>query len=801
MSDSDDTITPFRLPGDGAEGSKESFGERLRRRRNELSSGQINYKRPGWQRRSRHLTAILVESPHAAASITRKSATQTLELEGIEAVLFSEDLPAFQNSLGREFSSEPLLAEDEVVYVGQPVAMIVGESEAICRVGEELLTLDYHDTPGVTSVDHAVALENFHGKARVCQRGDSAKGLQSAAETLEGSLQIASQAASLASPVKIAVHPSENGKRFSVETKALLPTSVKTGVAKAAGIAESAVVLQSESVEGLTDALELEPVRFAMLATRAALKCSSSITLLANGGSSPLTKGQRHTTEASFKVGFSKKGVIKAAEIQLHLDGGFFPADSFVALDRAVLHTDSVYAIPHLKITGKLCKTNHITSSSLPAEGSAQGAWVMEEIIQRVSEETGLLPREIREKNFYHEDSDLKTTPYGQPISAESLHRVWNQALRRSNYDERLKAVDRWNRKNPCYKRGIGIVPVKFGLGDPRPERDAGAVLLQILNDGSVLVRAGIVDVSDGLRGLLVEETALALGVEAESVEVVLNDFSVLPRATPVTGTDASGLALRALREASQKLQSRLKEVALQLFAAQGQTDVEIESIQFTRGLVMPDQYSKATMDFNEVIEAAWRKRINLVETGYFRTPNLWWDPELGAGWPFSSFTYAAAVTEIQVDAFTGEIQILRTDIAHEGSPSANQGDRDYAQLIRAYTMGAGWILSEKTPDAETVKPGWDFPEDGVLGFADAPFEVVTDRLRPLGDPSTIPGAPCSEAPLLLAASVREALWDALRAFGFEANLDVDLPLPATPAKVLATFKEISRQLREKEEA
>ena len=212
-----------------------------------------------------------------------------------------------------------------------------------------------------------------------------------------------------------------------------------------------------------------------------------------------------------------------------------------------------------------------------------------------------------------------------------------------------------------------------------------------------------------------------------------------------------------------------------------------------------PDISPNHPLHFREVIEGAWRKRVNLVETGYHRTPNLWWDHELGAGWPFSAFTYAAAVAEVQIDAFTGEVQILRVDFAHEGSPSPDQGDRDFAQLMRAFTLGSGWLLSESVPYPENDEPSACNVAEGVPGFADAPFQVVTDRLRPLGDPLALPGDPCAEAPVLLAGCVREALWDALRSFGLKPELKIDLPLPSTPPSVLATLREISRQIHERE--
>ncbi len=656
-------------------------------------------------------------------------------------------------------------------------------------------------SPGILTIDHALALSSFHEAPRICERGSTASVLKSAAKRLSGSFLIPPQQSSLAASGRVKVTPIKGGRGYSVRTRALSPALVRTAVARAADIPESDVQLEAISLAGVTDALEIEPVRLAMLATRAAMTCGSAVVLLVSRDDSPLVRGQRHATRVEFEAGFTPEGKITAVDLKLDLDGGFFATDSATVMDRAVLHADSVYGIANFKITARLCLTNQLPSSGFPAEGSAQGAWAMEEVIRRIAAETGLAPHEVRQRNFYEEGSELKNTPYGQPVSASSIHRVWNQVLRRSNLIGRIGEIESWNRSNHCYKRGIAAVPVKFGLGDPRPERDAAAVLVQILADGSVLVRVGVVDVNDGLRGQIREEVANRLGIQQEDIQVILNDFEVLPRSTPVIGTDATGLILRALADACRNLQGRLREVALQLFAARGQTEVEIEAIRFTRGLVGPDISPTSPLHFKEVIEGAWRKRVNLVETGYHRTPNLWWDHELGAGWPFSSFTYAAAVIEVQVDAFTGELQILRVDIAHEGSSSPNQSDRDFAQLMRSFTLGAGWLLSEESSCNES---GTNLPshgDEGIPGFADAPFQIVTDRLRPGGDPLSAPGDPCAEAPLLLAAGIREALWDALRAFGLRPDLQIDLPLPSTPPRVIATLKEIGRQSREREES
>lgn len=795
MSEFDDPLT-FPKPNDPVSNDRETFSERLRRRREQLSEKGEVKAMSSWHSRARTLIAFVVESPHAHASIIRRSATEALRVDGIETVLFASDLPPFRNSLGHDFSGEPLLAEDEVHYRGQPVALVVGRDEAACREAAAKLEIDYHPTPGILTLDHAVAMASYHEAPRVCERGQVSAALEGEKHRLRGSFLIPPQQSLLTGPPEIRITPILRGRGYSVRARSLSPSLLRTAVARTAEIPETEVQIDPLPLAGSTDALEREPVRLAMLATRAAMTCGTAVVLKVSGPESPLVQGQRHPVKVEFDVAWNDEGRVSALDLKLLVDGGYYATDSATAMDRAALHADSVYGIPNLRITSQLCRTHRLVSSSLPAEGSAQGAWAMEEIMRRVAAQAGQPLHVVRERNFYREGADLKTAPYGQPIQASAIARVWQQALRRSHFESRLAALEKWNRRSPSCKRGLAIVSSKFGLGDPRPERDAAATLVQILADGSVLVRVGIVDVDDGFQAHIREEAAARLGIEEEAIRVVLNDFDVLPRSTPVVGTDATGLVLRALADACDRLQRRLREVALQLFAARGQTEVQIEAIRFRKGLVGQDISPHSPLHFREVVEGAWRKRVNLVETGYHRTPNLWWDHELGAGWPFSAFTYAAAVAEVQVDAFTGEVQILRVDLVHEGSPSPRQNDRDFAQLMRAFTLGTGWLLSETGayPEGEADPP--PLRADGVPGFADAPFQVEVDRLRPLGEAHTLPGDPCAEAPVLLAMAVREALWDSLKAFGWNPDLNIELPLPSPPPAVLATLRDISLALR-----
>ncbi|MEM6915879.1 MAG: molybdopterin cofactor-binding domain-containing protein, partial [Verrucomicrobiota bacterium] len=419
MSDSEDNITPFRLPDSPQETGGETFGERLRRRRLELGEEPKTEEKPRWKPLSRQLTAFIVESPHAAAVIARKQADEARKVPGVDRVLFASDLPAFHNSLGEEFSGEPLLAEEEVFYVGQPVALIVAEDLETCQIAASKIEIEYHPDNAILNLEQSIALESFHAEPRTCSRGNADRELKTSLRTLEGSFSMAPQQVIPNPDIRILIRPENRGTSLFVDAASILPTAVRSVVAKAADLPESSIHLSPVDLAGLTGALETEPVRLAALLTHAVMKSRCAVELHLRG--SPLLSGKRHEARAQFEVGFDNNGKIQALDLRLALDGGWFVNDSTNALDRALLHGDAVYAIPHLNIKARLCRTNQVITASLAAEGAAQATWAMEEILRRVAHSTGRTALEVREKNFYAEESDLKTTPYGQPVSAASI--------------------------------------------------------------------------------------------------------------------------------------------------------------------------------------------------------------------------------------------------------------------------------------------------------------------------------------------------------------------------------------------
>ncbi len=186
---------------------------------------------------------------------------------------------------------------------------------------------------------------------------------------------------------------------------------------------------------------------------------------------------------------------------------------------------------------------------------------------------------------------------------------------------------------------------------------------------------------------------------------------------------------------------------------------------------------------FTEIVEAAYRQRIALFAQGYYRTPGISYDPKTGQGQPFHYFAYGAAVTEVELDGFTGECRVRRVDILEDVGDSLSP-IIDRGQIEGGFMQGLGWLVTEEllwTPEgkvatnsASTYKlPSWsELPDDFRVAF-----------LERAAEPGVIFGSKAvGEPPLMLAISVREAIRDAIAAYGSGGMVELDSP--ATPERV-----------------
>jgi xanthine dehydrogenase molybdopterin-binding subunit B len=217
--------------------------------------------------------------------------------------------------------------------------------------------------------------------------------------------------------------------------------------------------------------------------------------------------------------------------------------------------------------------------------------------------------------------------------------------------------------------------------------------------------------------------------------------------------------------------------------------------------LVFADQFvfhraaPEIKIPFAQIVQQAYFRRIGLSSTGHYRTPEIHYDRAKGQGHPFLYFAVGAAVTEVEVDGFTGMTQILRTDILHDAGDSINAGV-NLGQIEGGFVQGAGWLTCEElvwdkegrllTHSPDTYK---------IPAVSDRPREFNVRFLKNATQRQTIHGSKAvGEPPLMLAISVREAIRDAIAAFG-TASGEVFLKVPATCEAIFTAVQEQKAKL------
>jgi xanthine dehydrogenase large subunit len=701
------------------------------------------------------LHAWPVMAKHAHARVTDIDVSAAVGSPGVIATLTGNDVPGNGNS-GASRLDEPLFP-DEVLYYQQPVAWVLGETLSAARQGADKVTVRYEPLPAIISIEDAILQKSFlSGPARM-GRGDAGAAIADSPFRVHGELHIGGQE-HFYLETQCALASMDESGGVLVHCSTQHPTETQAIVARTLGIGEHRVTVECLRMGGAFGGKEVQANGWAAIAALGAWKTGRPVRVRLPRALDMVLTGKRHPFLARYTAGHDEHGVLRGFDVELYSDGGWSLDLSEPVLWRAIFHLDNAYLLPALNATGYICRTHKTSQTAFRGFGGPQGMLVVEDALDRIARTLDLPPELVRERNFYREGD---TTHYGMPVKdAGRIARIWSELKETASFATRRAAVDAFNRTKTHRKRGLAITPVKFGISFTATFFNQAGALVLIYRDGSVQVNHGGTEMGQGLHTKIQQIAAESLGVELEQVRVMPTRTDKVPNTSATAASAGTDLNGAAVLDACEQLKARLTPVAKRL-------EAELARVP----------------TLHELAEAAYRERIALFAQGYYRTPGLNYDPRTGQGIPFHYFAYGAAVSEVEVDGFTGEYRYLRTDILQDVGDSVSP-IIDMGQVEGGFVQGLGWLTLEEliwnpdgrlaTDGASTYKlPSWtEVPEDFRVNF-----------LTRASEPGVVFGSKAvGEPPLMLAISVREALRDAISAFG--ARGVVALDSPATPERV-----------------
>ncbi len=674
-----------------------------------------------WLCSDQMLHGRVVYSPHAHAKILAMDLTAARAATGVHAVLSFRDIPG-HNNMGPVVKDEPCLAGDEVLCVGQAVALIAAETEEECLLAERLLRISYEPLEAVLDLRRAMAKGLLMGPPRLMERGDVASALETAQHRLSGELETGAQEHwYLETQVALCI-PGE-GREITVYSSTQHPSETQALVADVLGIPRNDVVVEVRRLGGGFGGKETQANHPACWAALLAAATRRPVKIRLFRDDDMIMTGKRHRFLSRYEAGFDARGVLEGVRIELNSDGGMATDLSFAILERAMLHADNAYFVPNFAVTGCVWKTNLPSNTAFRGFGGPQGMAVMETIIDRVARVLGIDAADVRSRNFYGGETH-NVTHYGQTVEGNHLASMFDRVMASSSYRQRRSVVNAWNAAHTSRKRGLALTPVKFGISFTTTYLNQAGALVSIYADGTVLVNHGGVEMGQGLHTKILGIAAAELGIDPERVRVNATSTARVPNTSPTAASSGADMNGMAVKNALDILKERIAAgVAPLLTGARKDDPTRPQDVVFAGNALADSRHPERSISFGEAVKAVHFQRVSLSSTGFYRTPEIGWDRQAGKGRPFYYYAFGMAATEVEVDVLTGAHAFLRVDILHDAGEPLNPGI-DRGQIEGGYVQGVGWCTTEEvvwdntghllthSPDTYKIPTAGDVPED-----------------------------------------------------------------------------------------
>jgi xanthine dehydrogenase large subunit len=729
------------------------------------------------------LYAAIIKSPVAHGELIGDGIDREaiLKAHGVVAVYTAKDIPG-ENNCGPIVHDDPFLAVGKVEFLGQAVAVVVAREMLYAREAAHNAKVLVKELKPILTIDEAMAAQSFVMPAKGITRGNASEAIANAPRKVKGSTETGQQEQFyMEGQITYAV-PREDGQ-LTLYCSTQHPDGNQREAASALNLSTNDVEVICRRMGGGFGGKEGNASIFSQSAALAAFKLQKPVKLRVNRDDDMMITGKRHDFRIDYEVGYDDEGRILGADITLMSRCGYSIDYSGPVNDRACLHIDNCYFIPNLKLISHRCKTNTQSATAFRGFGGPQGMFGIETVIEEIANDIGKDPLDVRMLNIYKDPAvsgnpATMVTQYGQTIADWVGDKVIDQVASEAKYRERRDSVNAFNKVNKRRKRGLALVPLKFGISFTATMLNQGGALLNIYMDGSVSCNHGGTEMGQGLNTKMAQVCADGLGIDIKYVRVTGTDTQKVPNASATSASSGADINGAAIMNATAQMRARLAPVAANML---GCKDADVS---FANNMAHGGGKSVA---WTAVAKQAWMDRVGLSVTGFYMTPEIKYDFATLTGHAFYYYCYGASVSEVEIDTRTGEYWIKAVDIVHDAGKSINPAI-DKGQIEGGYVQGMGWLTMEECiwdkkgkflthgPSTYKIPVAGDIPEHFKVTLFDG------SNLKPTPFYSKAVGEP----PLMLALSTFFALRDAVSASADHKTV-VHMSAPATPEKILMT--------------
>ena len=722
------------------------------------------------------------------------------QAEGVVSVLTGIEL--LHNNCGPVVADEPIIATDTVSFFGQVIFVVVAKTYQQAQQASRLAKVTYEALEPILTIEQAIARQSWILPPVQLTAGDANAKLAVAPYRLQGMAQVGGQEHFYLEGQICYAYPKEEDM-LQVLCSTQHPTEMQLLISEAVGYGMHQVSVEVRRMGGGFGGKESQSAQWACITAILSVKLKRPVKLRLDRDTDMIVTGKRHGFAYQWDVGFDEQGMILGLYIQLASNCGSSTDLSGPVNDRAICHVDNGYYLDAVTIDSLRCKTNTVSNTAFRGFGGPQGMFPIEYIMDDIGYALDIDPLIIRQRNFYtamseqagidfsaeniDEIAPRSRTPYGTYVKDNILPDLVSKLAEHCDYFTRRETIKSFNEQSPIIKKGLALTPVKFGISFNATLFNQAGALVHIYTDGTILVNHGGTEMGQGLYSKIRQIVAHEFSLDLSKIRLSATDTAKVPNTSATAASSGTDLNGKAAQAACINIRNRLKTFAAEL------ANTKPSQVQFKDGYIYA---SGQSWQFAEFIKLAYQARIQLWDSGFYKTPDIHWNPVLRYGRPFFYFAYGAAASEVAIDTLTGESKVLRVDILHDVGNSINPAI-DIGQIEGGFIQGMGWLTSEElywvpegrkqghlfthAPSTYKIPTATDMPKIFNVNLYDNQnLENTIHRSKAVGEP-----------PFMLALSVFSALRDAVSASITTPILQNGIKVkpflsaPATPEAIL----------------
>ena len=485
------------------------------------------------------------DSPVAHGKIKSIDFSEAEQMESIVKIFSYKDIPG-ENQIGGIIQDEPLLADHEVHFCGQPVLLIVAENEDAAEEAYEKIKIEIDPLLIITDPRVAFAAGNLLSPSRKFVKGDVNDAFKNCKYIFEGQTESGGQEQLYLETQGAYAYPTEHDS-VKIFSSTQGPTQVQRTVARVLGVGMNKVEVDVPRLGGGFGGKEDQASAWGAMAAMVAWILKRPAKCIPHRMEDMRMTGKRNPYSSDYKIGLDENLNIIAYEATFYQNGGAAADLSPAILERTLFHATNSYNIPHVKVTAHSCRTNLPPNTAFRGFGGPQGMFVIEAAIDHAAKKLNVDPDIIQRKNMMDNGDEF---PYGQIVKECQSKNCWDEVMELYNVETVKKEIQQFNQQNQFYKKGLSLMPICFGISFTNTMMNQARALVHVYSDGTVGVSTGAVEMGQGVNSKMIQVVAKCFGISVNKIKLESTNTTRVANTSPSAASSTADLNGKALLDA-----------------------------------------------------------------------------------------------------------------------------------------------------------------------------------------------------------------------------------------------------------